>query len=64
MTRLAEAGGGGYLRRDAAHGIRVLFGEKEIRNSKFVHFVSRNLIKSYFCYKLIGSEDGRVRMGL
>lgn len=32
MTRLAEAGGGGYLRRDAAHGIKVLFGEKESRN--------------------------------
>ncbi len=32
MTRFAEAGGGGYLRRDAAHGIKVLFGEKESRN--------------------------------
>jgi hypothetical protein len=32
MTRLAEAGGGGYLQRDAAHGIKVLFGEKESRN--------------------------------
>jgi len=28
MTRFAEAGGGGYLRRDAAHGIKLLFGEK------------------------------------
>jgi len=32
MTRLAEAGGGGYLRRDSAHGIKLLFGEKESRN--------------------------------
>ncbi|MDP3106259.1 MAG: VWA domain-containing protein [Candidatus Methanoperedens sp.] len=32
MTQIAEAGGGGYLRRDAAHGIKVLFGEKESRN--------------------------------
>ncbi|MBU4076981.1 MAG: VWA domain-containing protein [Euryarchaeota archaeon] len=32
MMRLAEAGGGGYLRRDAAHGIKVLFGEKESRD--------------------------------
>lgn len=32
MAQLAEAGGGGYLRRDAAHGINVLFGEKESRN--------------------------------
>ncbi len=32
MAQLAEAGGGGYLRRDAAHGIKVLFGEKESRN--------------------------------
>lgn len=29
MMKLAEAGGGGYLKRDAAHGIKVLFGEKE-----------------------------------
>lgn len=29
MTRLAEAGGGGYFRRDAAHGIKVLFGKKK-----------------------------------
>ncbi len=33
MTQLAEAGGGGYLRRDAAHGINLLFGEKERRNT-------------------------------
>lgn len=33
MTQLAEAGGGGYLRRDAAHGIKLLFSEKEIRKS-------------------------------
>lgn len=31
MMKLAEAGGGGYLKRDAAHGIKVLFGEKESR---------------------------------
>lgn len=32
MMSLAEAGNGGYLERDAAHGIRMLFGEKEIKN--------------------------------
>ncbi len=32
MTSLAEAGNGGYLERDAAHGIRLLFGEKEARD--------------------------------
>ncbi len=32
MTSLAEAGNGGYLERDAAHGIRLLFGEKEKRD--------------------------------
>jgi uncharacterized protein YegL len=32
MTQLAETGGGGYLRRDSAHGIKVLFGEKESQN--------------------------------
>ncbi|TRZ91142.1 MAG: VWA domain-containing protein [Methanosarcinales archaeon] len=33
MMKLAEAGGGGYLKRDAAHGIKVLFGEKESRDT-------------------------------
>lgn len=32
MTSFAEAGSGGYFRRDAAHGIKLLFGEKESRN--------------------------------
>lgn len=32
MMKLAEEGSGGYLKRDAAHGIKALFGEKENRD--------------------------------
>ncbi len=32
MGNLASTGGGGYMKRDDAHGIKVLMGEKESRN--------------------------------
>ncbi len=52
MGNLALAGGGGYMRRDAAHGIRVLLGEKESRNGgegyplliiNSAHFITENI---------------------
>ncbi len=52
MGNLARAGGGGYMRRDAAHGIKVLLGEKESRNGgegypllmiNSAHFITKDI---------------------
>ncbi len=59
MKRLAAAGGGGYLRRDQAHGIELLFGEmrnKEQREGfpllivNSGHFITKDIVLNATIY--------------